>query len=82
MHSKGIDALLVAIPLLLVLLAFMLRADEFFATSEKKKKATDAGRKFAVAAKDGENVLTDPDGEPFGSEGQRAKPPAAGSSRR
>jgi hypothetical protein len=82
MHSEGLDALLVAVPLLLVLLAFMLRADESLATSEKRKKASDGRRRFAVADKDGENVLTDPDGKPFGSEGQRAKQPAAGSSRR
>ena len=66
MHSEGLNALLVAIPLLLVLVAFMLRADEHLATSEKGRKPSDGKRKFAVADKDGKDVLTDPDGRPFG----------------
>jgi hypothetical protein len=66
MQSDGLNALLVAIPLLLVLVAFMLRADEFFSTSEKRRKLPDGRRNFAMAAKDGVNVLTDPDGQPSG----------------
>jgi hypothetical protein len=72
MHSEGSTALLVAIPLLLVLVAFMLRADEVIAASDKSRKPSDGKRKFAVADKDGENVLTDPDGR-LSDEGHGAK---------
>jgi hypothetical protein len=68
MHSEGLNALLVAIPLLLVLLVFMFRADEHLAASEKGRKPSDGRRNFAVADKDGRDVLTDPDGRP--SEGE------------
>jgi hypothetical protein len=71
MHSEGLNALLVAIPLLLILVAFMLRADEYFSASEKSRKPSDGRRKFAVADKDGEDVLTDPDGRPFGEKDGR-----------
>jgi hypothetical protein len=66
MHSDGLNALLVAIPLLFVLVAFMLRADEVIAASDKSRKRSDGKRKFAVAEQDGKDVLTDPDGKPFG----------------
>jgi hypothetical protein len=75
MHSEGLNALLVAIPLLLILVGFMLRADEYFSASEKSRKPSDGRRKFAVADKDGENVLTDPDGRPFGDEASQGKTP-------
>jgi hypothetical protein len=75
MDSNGQNALFVAIPLLLVLVASMLRADEFFSTSEKRKKPSDGRRRFSVMDKEGREALTDPDGEPFGGEaGPGAKP--------
>jgi hypothetical protein len=72
MPSEGLNALLVAIPLLLVLVAFMLRADEFFSISDKRRSPPDGRKNFAMADKDGENVLTDPDGRPSGGRESRA----------
>ena len=66
MHSDGLDALLLAVPLLLVLVAFMFRADEHLAASDKSRKPSDGRRKFSVSDQDGKDVLTDPDGKPFG----------------
>ena len=73
MHSEGLNALLVAIPVLLVLLAFMFRADEVISASEKGRKPSNGKRKFAVADKDGRDVLTDPDGRPFEGEAGSAR---------
>jgi hypothetical protein len=61
-------------PLLLVLVAFMLRVDELVSKAETPKKPAGGGRKkFAVTNEDGEAVLTDPDGRGFGGEKSSGK---------
>lgn len=65
MHSDGLDALLIAVPLLLVLVVFMFRADEHIAASDKSRKPSDGRRKFSIADENGKDVLTDPDGKPY-----------------
>jgi hypothetical protein len=75
MHSEGLNALLVAAPLLLILVAVMLRVDDHLFTSEARKKNPNARPKFSVTDKDGETVLTDPDGRPFGGEASPGKTP-------
>ncbi|HEY3706244.1 MAG TPA: hypothetical protein VGL22_14370 [Terracidiphilus sp.] len=64
MTADGFGSLLMAAPLLLVLVAGVLRLDEHIFTSNRGKKSERARRRFAVSDQDGEEVLTDPDGRP------------------
>jgi len=65
MHLEGLSALLVAVPLIGVLAAAVLRVDEHMFTSEERRKTPDRRRRFAVTEEDGKMILTDPDGRPF-----------------
>ncbi|UWZ84795.1 hypothetical protein [Occallatibacter riparius] len=71
MHSDGMDVLLLGAPLLLVLVVFMFRADEHIAASDKSRKPSDGRRKFSIAAEDGKDVLTDPDGKAYRKRGSK-----------
>ena len=62
MHAKFINTLLFALPLVLILFASVMRVDEHLFTSDARKKAAKARRRFAVTDEDGEVLLTDPDG--------------------
>jgi hypothetical protein len=73
MHSESLNTILVALPLLLILVVAVLRMDDRMFTPETRRKRDGSQRKFAVADKDGENVLTDPDGRPFGEKESRNK---------
>jgi hypothetical protein len=73
MHAETLNSLLVAIPLLLVLVAGVLRVDEHMFTPEPRKKLIHGRRRFAVSEESGEVVLTDPDGRPFGVRTIRSK---------
>jgi hypothetical protein len=73
MHADGLTSLLVGVPLLLILVAGVLRVDEHIFTSDSSKKPAQGRRRFGVADEDGEAVFTDPDGRPFRMKGNRAE---------
>jgi hypothetical protein len=73
MHAEGMNLLLLAGPLLLVLVAGVLRVDEHVFTSDQQRKSVEARSRFSVIEQDGEVLLTDPDGRPFGTKGNQAK---------
>jgi hypothetical protein len=65
MHLEGLNALLVAVPLIGALVAAVLRLDEHLFTSEERRNAPDRRRRFAVTEEDGNVVFTDPDGHTY-----------------
>jgi hypothetical protein len=65
MHLEGLNALLVALPLIGVLVAAVLRVDEHLFTSEERRTTPNRRRRFAVTEEGGKVLLTDPDGRPF-----------------
>jgi hypothetical protein len=67
MHAEFINSLLVALPLVLILFATVLRVDEHLFASDTRKKPAKPRHRFAVADEGGEVLLTDPDGRPFQS---------------
>jgi hypothetical protein len=73
MHSEGLNTLFIAVPLLVVLVAGVLRVDEHMFTSETRNKASAKRRTFAVVDQDGEVVLTDPDGRAFSGKSGRSR---------
>jgi hypothetical protein len=64
MHADGLDSLLVAVPLLLILVAGVLRVDEHIFTPGTRKEPQRRRPRFGVADEAGERVFTDPDGRP------------------
>jgi hypothetical protein len=65
MHVQDLNSLLVAVPVLLVLVAAVMRVDEHLFTSEEGRKTPDRRRRFAVTEEDGKTMFTDPDGRTF-----------------
>lgn len=67
MHGGLANTLILALPLLLILVAGVLRVDEhLFASNQGEEDDEHPPRhRFAIADEDGEVVLTDPDGRSY-----------------